>query len=153
MDKELLEKLEKNSTQQLLVTKILCVLCALILVCSLVMMFSVTGAVKELMTLAEPLQELTEQVQNLTAKADVTITDLAKEADAVMKDLGIVAEALAAADLGSIVDNINKLASESQGAVADAMKKLDTIDIETLNKAIKDLADVVEPLAKLGRIW
>ena len=153
MDKELLEKLEKNSTQQLLFTKILCVLCALILVCSLVMMFSVTGAVKELMTLAEPLQELTEQVQNLTAKADVTITDLAKEADAVMKDLGIVAEALAAADLGSIVDNINKLASESQGAVADAMKKLDTIDIETLNKAIKDLADVVEPLAKLGRIW
>ena len=153
MDKELLEKLEKNSAQQLLFTKILCVLCALILVCSLVMMFSVTGAVKELMTLAEPLQELTEQVQNLTAKADVTITDLAKEADAVMKDLGIVAEALAAADLGSIVDNINNLASESQGAVADAMKKLDTIDIETLNKAIKDLADVVEPLAKLGRIW
>jgi len=153
MDKELLEKLEKNSSQQMLFTKILCILCALLLICSLVMMFSVTGAVKELMTLAEPLQELTEQVQNLTAKADVTITNLAEEADAVMKDLGIVAEALAAADLGSIVENINKLASESEGAVADAMKKLDTIDIETLNKAIKDLADVVEPLAKIGRIW
>ena len=105
-------------------------------------MFSVTGAVKELMTLAQPLQELTAQVQALAA-----------EADTVMADLGIVAESLAAADLGSIVKNVNALASESQSAVAGAMKKLDAIDIDTLNQAIRDLADVVEPLAKITRIW
>ena len=141
-NQELLKNLEKNSAQQLLFTKILCILCALVLVCSLVMMFSVTGAVKELMTLAQPLQELTAQVQALAA-----------EADTVMADLGIVAESLAAADLGSIVKNVNALASESQSAVAGAMKKLDAIDIDTLNQAIRDLADVVEPLAKITRIW
>ena len=50
-NQEVLQKLERISSQQLLFTKILCVLCALVLICSLVMMFSVTGAVKELMTL------------------------------------------------------------------------------------------------------
>ena len=152
-NKELMEKLEKNSARQLLFTKILCLLCALVLVCALVLTVSITGAVRELTALAAPLQELTVQVQALTANADVTITELAQEADAVMADLAVVAEALAAADLKSIVDNINTLAAESQGAVAEAMQKLDTIDIETLNKAIQDLSDVVEPLAKISRIW
>ena len=141
-NQEILKNLEKNSAQQLLFTKILCILCALVLVCSLVMMFSITGTVKELMALAQPLQELTAQVQALAAEADM-----------VMADLGTVAESLAAADLGSIVENVNMLASESQSAVAGAMKKLDAIDIDMLNQAIRDLADVVEPLAKITRIW
>ena len=134
-NQEVLQKLERISSQQLLFTKILCVLCALVLICSLVMMFSVTGAVKELMTLAQPLQEL------------------AEEADTIMADLGVVAESLAEADLGSIVENVNALASESQNAVAGAMKKLDAIDIDTLNQAIRDLADIVGPLANFGRLW
>ena len=134
-NQEVLQKLERISSQQLLFTKILCLLCALVLICSLVMMFSVTGAVKELMTLAQPLQEL------------------AGEADTIMADLGVVAESLAEADLGSIVENVNMLASESQSAVAGAMKQLDAIDIDMLNQAIRDLADVVEPRAKITRIW
>ena len=70
-----------------------------------------------------------------------------------MADLGVVAESLAEADLGSIVENVNALASESQNAVAGAMKKLDAIDIDTLNQAIRDLADIVGPLANFGRLW
>ena len=31
------------------------------------------------------------------------------------------------------------------------MKKIDAMDIEGLNKAIKDLGDIVEPLAKMLR--
>ena len=141
-NQELLERLEKHTRQQLLFTKILCILCALAVVCSLVLMFAVTGAAAELLELAQPLQSLTVQLQ-----------DLAQEAETVMTDLGIVAEALASADLGSIVENVNVLAAESQSAVADAMAKLDTIDIEALNKAIKDLAAVVEPLAKVSKIF
>lgn len=141
-NQELLARLEKHTRQQLLFTKILCVLCALVVVCTLVLMFSITGAANQLMALAQPLQELTGQVQ-----------DLAIEAETVMADLGVVAEALAAADLGSIVENVNILAADSQSAVADAMQKLDAIDIETMNKAIRDLAAVVEPLAKLVNPW
>ena len=78
---------------------------------------------------------------------------LAKDAGNVMEDLAVVAEALAAADLGSIVENVNNLTADSQNVIADAMTKLDTIDIATLNKAIKDLAAVVEPLAKVSKIF
>jgi len=141
-NQEILARLEKHTRQQLLFTKILCILCALAVVCSLVLMFAVTGAAAELLELAQPLQGLTAQLQ-----------DLAQEAETVMTDLGVVAEALAAADIGSIVENVNVLAAESQSAVADAMAKLDTIDIEALNKAIKDLAAVVEPLAKVSKIF
>ena len=140
--KEILEKMEKNSTQQLLFTKILCILFVLMLVCSVVTMVYITNTANQLMALAEPVQNLTLEMQ-----------ELAEGAESVLTDLGTVAEELAAADLGSIVENVDKLAAESQGAVAEAMQKLDTIDIETLNKAIKDLADVVEPLAKISRIW
>jgi len=141
-NQEILARLEKHTRQQLLFTKILCILCALAVVCSLVLMFAVTGAAAELLELAQPLQGLTAQLQ-----------DLAQEAETVMTDLGVVAEALAAADIGSIVENVNVLAAESQSAVADAMATLDTIDIEALNKAIKDLAAVVEPLAKVSKIF
>ena len=151
-NQEILANLEKHTRQQLLFTKILCGLCALVVICTLVLTFSITGAVSELMELSVPLEELTVQVQDLVVEADTVIGNLAVEAETVMEDLGVVAETLAAADLGSIVENVNTLAADSQSAVADAMKKLDTIDIETLNKAIQDLAAVVEPLAKVSRI-
>lgn len=140
-NREILAKLEKHARQQLLFTKLLCILCVLVVVCAVVLMLAVTEAAEGILELAQPLRSLTGQVQ-----------DLALEAETVMEDLGVVAETLAAADLDSIVEKINMLAADSQSAVADAIKKLDTIDIATLNKAIQDLADVVEPLAKVTKI-
>lgn len=141
-NQEILAKLEKHTRQQLLFTRILCILCAAAVVCSLILMFSVTSAATQLTKLAAPLQELTAQMQGL-----------AEEAETVMADLGTVAEALAGADLGSIVENVNLLAADSQSAVAEAMEKLEAIDIEALNKAIKDLAAIVEPLAKISSMF
>lgn len=132
---QMLERMEKQSRRQLLFTKILCVLCAAVLVCSLVMVISITGAVNELLILAEPLQEL------------------AGQAGTVMDNLDSVTQALADADLGGMVENVNALTEDSQSVVSEAMEKLDTIDINTLNKAIADLADVVEPLAKVSKFF
>lgn len=141
-NRELLEKLERNSRQQLLFTQILCGLCAAVVICVLVLTVSVTGAVNELMLLADPLQELTAQVQIL-----------AKDAGNVMVDLAAVAEELATADLSGIVENVNNLTLESQNAIGSAMTKLDSIDIATLNKAIKDLSSIVELLSKVTSIF
>lgn len=124
----ILDKLEQQGRQQLLFTKILCVLCALMLICTLVLTIAITGAVKEITAIAQPLQEISQQ------------------ASAVMQDL-------ADADLGSMVETVNTLAADSQAAVTAAMKQLDLIDIETLNKAIEDLADVVEPLARVSNFF
>ena len=132
---QMIEKLEKQSRQQLLFTKILCGLCALLLVCTLVLTIAITGAVKEITVIAAPLQEI------------------AQQAGTVMTNLETVTQDLASADLGSMVEGVNTLAVNSQSAIAEAMKKLDLIDIDTLNKAIEDLADVVEPLAKVSKFF
>ena len=83
-----------------------------------------------------------EQVQAMTGQAET-----------IMDNMETVTQALADADLGTMVENVNTLAAESQTVVNDAMEKLDTIDIDTLNKAIQDLSDVVEPLAKVSKIF
>ena len=138
----LLEKIRKQSRVQLWLTGVLCVFCAVALICMLVLTMSITGAANELLALAAPMQDVMTQVQ-----------DMALEADTVMGNLNTVTQALADADLGSMVENVNTLTSDSQTAVTEAIEKLDTIDIETLNKAIQDLADVVEPLAKVSNFF
>lgn len=132
---QVLEKIEKQSRRQLLFTKILCMLCALMLICTLVLTLSITGAVQEILTITQPLQQMADQ------------------AGTVMANLDTVAQDLADADLGSMVENVNTLAADSQTVITEAMKKLDTIDIDTLNQAIADLADVVEPLAKVSKFF
>ena len=132
---QVLERMEKQSRRQLLFIKVLCVLCAFLLVCTVVLTLSITGAVKQVLTIAQPLQQMADQ------------------AGTVLANLDNVAQELADADLGSMVENVNTLTSDSQTAVTEAIEKLDTIDIETLNKAIQDLADVVEPLAKVSNFF
>lgn len=140
--KALLMRLEKHSRQQALFTKVLCILCAAVLVCALVLTVAIAGVTMELKQTIQPLQQVAGQVE-----------DMAGQAQTVMENLNTVAQALADADLSSIVDNMSTLTVESQAAVADAMEKLDTIDIDTLNKAIADLAEIVEPLAKVSKIF
>lgn len=140
--KALLMRLEKHSRQQALFTKVLCILCAAVLVCALVLTVAIAGVTMELKQTIQPLQQVAGQVE-----------DMAGQAQTVMENLNTVTQALADADLSSIVDNMSTLTVESQAAVADAMEKLDTIDIDTLNKAIADLAEIVEPLAKVSKIF
>lgn len=85
----------------------------------------------------------------------VTLLDqangIAVQADDVMKDLNVVTKQLAQADITGMIDDVSKLVVESEESINDAMKKVDAMDIEGLNKAIKDLGDVIEPLAKMMR--
>ena len=131
----ILEKLEKQSRQQLRFTKILCILCVLMLACALVLTMSVTNAAKQIVTLVEPLQTV------------------ANQASAVIGNLDTVALTLAEADLGAMVENVNTLTASSQQAVTEALEKLEGIDIDTLNTAIEDLAIIVEPLAKVSKLF
>ena len=55
------------------------------------------------------------------------------------------------ADLEGTVTNINKLTVQATDDLSNAMDRLNSIDFDTLNKAIKNLNDTVEPLARLFR--
>ena len=75
------------------------------------------------------------------------VNGLIGQMEAVLSDLEQTAQALAALDLETMADNINSLAVYGQETLQQTMEKLNAIDFETLNKAIGDLAKVIEPLA------
>ena len=85
----------------------------------------------------------------------VTLLDqantIAVQADDVMKDLNVVTKQLAQADITGMIDDVGSLVVESEESINEAMQKVNAMDIDGLNKAIKDLGDVVEPLAKMVR--
>lgn len=50
-------------------------------------------------------------------------------------------------------DNANKLVADNADAVAEAMEKFNSVDFDALNRAINNLADIVEPLAKVSNFF
>ena len=76
------------------------------------------------------------------------VNDLLGQMETVMTDLEQTVRRLSALDLESMVANANSLAVVAQDSLQQTMEKLNTVDFETLNKAIEDLSKVIEPLAK-----
>ena len=141
--------LEKYARQQLLFTKILCGIFALVLVCILVLTVVISGAAKQLVAVIAPLEDAVGQVEDVAAQ----VNNMTGQAEIIMDNMETVTQTLADADLGGMVENVNTLTTDSQSAVTEAIEKLDAIDIDTLNKAIRDLSDVVEPLAKVSHFF
>ena len=70
-----------------------------------------------------------------------------------MTNLTAVSAELEAAELGELVRDVDALVVTGEQSVEETMKKLGAIDFETLNRAIENLADVIEPLAKFFNIF
>lgn len=120
---ELLRKIEKSNRQKNVTNVILC-------------LFMLAAAVS-CVAMAVMVFRLMPQVNGLLGQLEVVLTDLEQ-----------VGRNLAALDLESMVRNMDSLAVYAQESLQQTMEKLNTIDIETLNQAIQDLAKVIEPLAK-----
>ena len=71
------------------------------------------------------------------------------EINDVMVNLDGITQNLAQTDLNSMLENVNDLVVQSEESMADAMTKIDAIDVDALNDAIVDLGKIVAPLAKL----
>lgn len=76
-------------------------------------------------------------------KVNVTYQNM----ELIMEDMKIITSELAEADLDQMIEDVDRLAVDSQKNINDAMKKVNDIDIDSLNAAIKNLSDVVEPFA------
>ena len=121
---ELLRKIEKSNRQKNVTNVILCV-------------FMLAAAVSCIF-IGLMIFRLMPQIHGLLTRMDMVMTDLEQ-----------TARSLAALDLEAMADNVNSLAVYAQESLHQTMEKLNTIDFETLNKAIEDLAKVIEPLANL----
>lgn len=132
---QIVEKLERSAKQQMKAARLQCVFSAAAAVCCAVLLIAVVGVMPKLLSLVE------------------TTETLAQRANTVLTDLETVTSDLAEAELEEMVENVNILVDQSKDGVAVAVEKIDAIDIETLNQAIRDFSDVVEPLAKFFNIF
>ena len=126
---ELLEKIEITNRRQLLFTQIFC---GIALVAAL---FCILALVK--------VHQLLPQVQGITAQMQGVLGNMEQAASQLAAlDLHGIAE-----NVEALVGNVDMLAINAQDSLKQTMTKLDTIDFETLNKAIEDLSAVIQPLA------
>ena len=98
-----------------------------------------------------------QQIQTTVVKIDAIVDDLAITTGELSKvnwneittDLEVVTKELSTVEWSALSKDIGDVAAQAQESLATASKAVDELDIETLNKAIKELQTVVEPLAKL----
>lgn len=87
----------------------------------------------------------------IVARVVPQVTELIGRIQVLLVNVETAAEELAALDLEGMVSNVDALVTSARESLAQTTQKLNSLDIETLNQAIEDLAAVIEPLAKLFR--
>lgn len=83
------------------------------------------------------------------------LQEAAVQAETVLQNLETVTTELAKSDISGMVENVDSLVtsvdglvSSSQAGVEQTLEKIKAIDFDALNDAIKDLSDVIDPIAK-----
>lgn len=132
---ELLKKVENANRQQVRLTRLVCLFALVAALCcvgTLGLIYSVlpqiTGVLPQINAVASQMQVVLSNLETTTAQ-------------------------LSGLDLTGMVSNVEELVTTAQSGLEQTMNNLNTIDFDTLNKAIEDLAKVVEPLSKLTSIF
>jgi type II secretory pathway component PulF len=121
---QLLRKIEENSRRSATMSKLQLVFTVIAALCCL-------AAVVMILTVLP-------RVNGIITQMEHTLTNLEQ-----------ISEELNALDMEGMISNVDTLVTSGQESLKQTMEKLDTIDLETMNQAIKDLAKIIEPLARL----
>ena len=132
---ELLQKIEKANHQQAKLTRLVCIfalISAIFCGCTFGLIFAI-------------LPEVTEIIPQ--------INTVASQMQTVLSDLEQATRQLSVMDFTGMVENVETLVTTAQESLEQTMGKLNSVDFQTLNKAIDDLAKVVEPMSKLMKVF
>ena len=134
MTKDLMTELVNNSRKQLFYARVRTL--AMVIITAAVILF--------LISMAPGLLKTVNQANDVMAQASDTIT----LANAAIESITEMSGAIT--DMG---ENMDTFITENAESVAAVMEKIEAVDFEGLNKAIKDLGTVIEPLAKFFNIF
>lgn len=128
MEESYLEELVRNSRRQLFYDRIktsaALVIAAGVVYCAIIVLPSVMNTVQH-------ANQVMAQVSDTITLADEAIESITEMSESIT-------------DMG---DNMDTFITDNAESVEEVMKKMEEVDFESLNKAIKDLGDVVEPFA------
>lgn len=133
----LLARLEENSRRQVRLARAQCIFSVITLICCVAIFIMAVVFVPKVDTLVTQVSGFVDNAEQVVENLNTISTDLAE------LDLSSIME-----DMNSLITDVDELITTTQDGLEDTLEKIDKIDFDALNKAIKDLADVIEPLAK-----
>lgn len=77
------------------------------------------------------------------------VNSLFTNMEIVLADVQNISAELADADINQMITDMDHLVISSQDSIESALKKINDIDITSLNKAIRDLSSIIRPIAKV----
>lgn len=77
------------------------------------------------------------------------VNQLMDNVNNVIEDTAEITNDLAEMDMKGLFEEVDGLVVQSQGTIEEAMDKISSLDIETLNDSINGLQSVIDPLAKM----
>lgn len=131
---ELLRKIERQNRMQLYAGY---ARTALMLVCAV-----------SLAALVVMVYRMLPQINGILGQARQALT----QTGTVLGYLEQTSSQLAQVDYAGMVSGVDSLVSTGQQSLEATMEKLNSVDFEALNQAIKDLAAVIEPLARMSKL-
>ncbi|MBQ2855343.1 MAG: hypothetical protein IJE81_07710 [Oscillospiraceae bacterium] len=132
---ELLNKIEASNRKQLMYTRIQCIAAVLAVACFAGIFFLIKDFLPQISAIITEIPGVVEQME------------------IVLSNLEIVTSELTAVDFEGMVAGVNTLVQTGQLGLEQTVENLNAIDFDTLNQAIQDLGDVVEPLAKFSKLF
>lgn len=144
------ENIEKLLKKQLTAMRITMV-CAIILVgCFLAITVSIVNLMPKIDAAAAMVETMSVEIENVvksTTELEKELTRTISEFNEVLPTLGEASEAIA--DISESLSNEGLPKLYETLDQLEGLEKLQNINIDDLNSAIKSLADVVAPLARL----
>lgn len=132
---ELMKKIEESNRKQLLYTRIQCIAAVLAVACFAGIYFLIKDFLPQ-------ISAIITQIPGVVGQMEV-----------VLGNLEVVTTELAAVDFEGMIQGVNTLVATGQVGLEETVNKLNDIDFEALNKAISNLSQVVEPLAKFFKVF
>lgn len=139
---ELLKQIEKSNRRQTMCCIALCIFAMITALCCIITFAAIYQIIPQIL-------QIVPQVSAVIPK----ITEIITQIQTVLTNLEKTTSQMAQMDLSIMVKDVNELVVTGQQTLEQTMGKLNSIDLGTLNKAIKDLAAVVEPLAKMTSVF
>lgn len=125
---ELLQKIEKTNRQQAKLTRLVCIFALIAAMCCGCTVALVYNVLPQINSVVSQIQIVLGNLETATAQLSVM-------------------------DFTGMVEDVDILVTTAQTSLEQTMGKLDSIDFNTLNKAIEDLAKVVEPMSRLMNVF
>ena len=139
---ELLKQIREENRKQVLFAKIICAAAIVAALCFVGVFLLVYDFLPQISQVLSEVTNVVSELPGIVAQMQEVLTNLQE-----------VTEKLTAVDFGGMIDGVNMLVESGQSGLEQTVNKLNSIDFESLNKAIKNLEAVVEPMAKFFKVF